>query len=218
MADRNQGLRATNLSCTRQHSTLFKSLAFQVRPGELLLVAGPNGSGKSTLLRLLAGLSTPVCGDIDWYGDAIGTCRDHYSQSLHYLGHLHGIKLGLSVRENLDLALHLAGRSTPSMSTENKDSVLNNLQLLQQQHTLAYRLSAGQKRRLALARLFLIPKPLWLLDEPLTALDDRTQEFFFNRLSNHLEQRGLCILSSHQSIHLPCGKKSGGNIRELRLV
>jgi len=120
---------------------------------------------------------------------------------LHYLGHQHGIKLGLTVEENLRLAVQLAASVGVSPSlTEQLDATFHLLQLGTHRHTLASALSAGQKRRLALARLWLINKPLWILDEPLTALDKASQELFLQHLEQHLLTGGMCVLSSHQAL------------------
>src|SRR5690349_5069944 len=97
-------LQAINLCCKRQHKTLFADISFQLSPGEALLIEGPNGSGKSSLLRLLTGLATPFSGDILWRSHSIQQTQTEYRENLHYLSHSNGIKLGLTVRENLQLA------------------------------------------------------------------------------------------------------------------
>lgn len=188
-------LEVQNLSCTRQHKSLFHQLCFQVTGGELLIIEGRNGAGKSSLLRLLAGLTTPQQGTIFWNKESIETLRSDYYQYLHYLGHANGLKLGLSVNENLLLQQHLL-----LASSSQEQEILDSLQLSDLKHVSANFLSAGQKRKLALAKLLLFPKPLWILDEPLTALDVTTQHLFLFYLEKHLQQQGLCIMSSHQAI------------------
>jgi heme exporter protein A len=190
-------LQANNLGCIRQQKPLFANISFQLHSGEMLLIQGPNGSGKSSLLRLLTGLSTPFEGEILWYHEDIQKHLSAYWNNLHYIGHTNGIKPGLTVHENLKLAGHLRLTASPG----NLSTILTQLQLHNHQQTLARFLSAGQKRRLALAKLFLFPRPLWILDEPLTALDANTQTFFLSCLEEHLHNSGIAIVSSHHPIH-----------------
>ena len=194
---------ASNLSCIRQQKKLFANISFELQPGSILLIEGANGSGKSSLLRLLSGLATPFEGEVKWKGN------------LHYVGHANGLKLGLTVEENLALLRHCEepeGRrgnpealsknwiaASPS-APRNDEEVLALLQLHTQKHTLAKHLSAGQKRRLALAKLFLFPKSLWILDEPLTALDTDTQQIIISALEDHTQKGGMAIITSHQPI------------------
>ena len=191
-------LEAINLSCIRPHQTLFTQLSFQLNQGEILLIAGSNGSGKSSLLRLLTGLSLPTAGEIHWQHIPIHPIRAEYSEALHYVGHTNGIKLGLTVVENLQLAAHLTG----FVFSGKFESLLTQLQLNAHKNTPAKYLSTGQKRRLALAKLFLIPKRLWILDEPFTALDTETQLFFTSSLEAHLQQGGMAIISSHHPMNM----------------
>jgi heme exporter protein A len=191
----NAFLQIDKLTCRRNEKDLFTDISFELDEGEMLLIEGHNGSGKSSLLRILTGLSTPYSGEIRWMGNNIQTIRDDYSNALHYIGHTNGIKSGLTVLENLQLTQHLSG--TTFTTTVN---VLESLQMKSHQHSFAKNLSAGQKRRLALARLLLIQKKIWILDEPLTALDIHTQTFFISSLEHHLQQGGLAIISSHQPL------------------
>jgi len=183
------------LSCIRQQLPLFANMSFQLDAGAMLLVQGNNGSGKSSLLRLLTGLSTPASGMIRWQGKNIQELRADYWEQLHYLGHSNGIKLGLTVLENLQLASYLTHGIATTI-----DNTLAELQLDAHKHSLAKQLSAGQPRRLALARLFLLPKKLWILDEPLTALDTHLQALFTAKLTAHLQLGGLAVISSHHAI------------------
>lgn len=185
------------LCCFRQ-KIIFSDICFELQRGEMLLITGENGVGKSSLLRLLAGISSPYSGDISWYGKTIDSLESSYHNQFHYLDHLNGLKLNLTVAENLSLIQHLQLTSI----TDN-ETVLRKLNLLNYKHSLTKYLSAGQKRRLGLAKLFLMNKNLWLLDEPLTSLDVNTQEFFLLQLKQHLTSGGICILSSHQPITLP---------------
>ncbi|OGT37770.1 MAG: heme ABC exporter, ATP-binding protein CcmA [Gammaproteobacteria bacterium RIFCSPHIGHO2_12_FULL_37_14] len=200
-------LQLDNLSCVRQQKILFSNISLQLTAGELLLIEGPNGSGKSSLLRLIVGLLPPSEGEIFWQGSPIHKKYQAYTEHLHYIGHANGLKLGLTVRENLQL------QSLSLSLTKNISLILSQLQLTQNQDTQAKFLSAGQKRRLALAKLFLFPKRLWILDEPLTALDQTTQELFLAQLAIHLQNGGIGMVSSHQSIFL----KDTIPIKNLRL-
>ena len=188
-------LTTQNLSCAHLNHPLFSNLSLELAAGELLLVEGPNGSGKSSLLRLLAGLATPSQGTILWQGRLINENDLAYAKNLHYLGHANGLKLELTVIENLQLLSCLAATSTNDTPT-----ILSLLRLTQNQHTPAKFLSAGQKRRLALAKLFLFPKKLWILDEPFTALDKEMQALLLSQLTTHVQNGGISVMSSHQPI------------------
>lgn len=187
---------ACNLSCFRKQTKLFANLSFQLKKGSVMLIEGPNGSGKSSLLRLLTGLSSPGTGEIFWGGKSIQTLQADYWQDLHYIGHANGIKLGLTVTENLQLTNVLMADTYDAPLL----TVLTNLKLHTHKNSPARYLSAGQKRRLALARLFLFNKPLWILDEPFTALDSDMQTFFLAELEKHVKQGGVAIVSSHHAI------------------
>ena len=220
-----QGLTVAGLTCQRQQRLLFQAISFQLAPGDLLLIEGPNGSGKSSLLRLAAGLSLPMQGEITWHGRSIAEYAPEYYRDLHYIGHSQGVKLGLTVEENLRLAgVVLSSRgltagpsvfsgkaldpavkprddsNTLSALSKKIDDILHQLQLFSSKKALANTLSAGQKRRLALAKLFLIPKPLWMVDEPFTALDTHSQTIFLHHLRAHLQAGGICLLSSHHDL------------------
>ena len=190
-------LSAHHLHYYRQQRLLFSDLSFQIAAGKLLLITGENGSGKSSLLRLLTGLSLPHQGEISWQGKPIRQWGTVYWENMHFVSHHHGIKLGLTVQENLQFT-----RSLLCQQTIAEESLLKKLRLDTQPSLLANYLSAGQKRRLALAKLFLFPRKIWILDEPLSALDSATQQFFLTQLENHLKNDGLAILSTHQPIYL----------------
>lgn len=174
----------TNLSCIRQQKKLFAPVSFQLQAGQILLIEGTNGSGKSSLLRLLCGLATPYAGEIHWQDQSIHSDLGRFWENLHYVGHANGLKLGLTVEENL----HLMGKLelTPWLGMTGKE--------------ITRHLSAGQKRRLALAKLFLSAKPLWILDEPLTALDQSSQQVIINAIEEHAHKGGIVIITSHQPI------------------
>src|SRR5215204_4629660 len=143
-------LDAINLSCERGERTLFAGLAFAVTPGSLLRVTGANGTGKTSLLRILCGLLEPTAGEVRWHGRNIRRARDEYLKDLVYVGHLNGAKDELTVRENLQIGLSIAGRKVDDAA------VLNSLDAVgigHVAHTMARFLSQGQRRRIALARL-----------------------------------------------------------------
>ena len=196
-------LQAANLSCVRQHRFLFSPISFELHSSQLLIVEGPNGSGKSSLLRLLSGLSTSPQGTIFWQNTPIQSLRSIYGNYLHYISHLNGIKPGLTVIENLQLASVLSLTEDSLHPTYDQAAILEHLQLSKHKNSLAKFLSAGQRRRLALAKLFLFSKPLWILDEPLTALDATSQTLFLSHLQNHLHTGGSAIISSHHALHFP---------------
>jgi len=189
----------------RNQQLLFAPVSFTLDAGEALQIEGGNGCGKSSLLRLLTGLSTPHEGNVLWHTKSIQSIRDEYVANLHYLGHTNGLKLGLSATENLILGNYLALATHIEV-----EHVLEQWQLNSFKHKFVNQLSAGQKRRVALAKLSLSPKPLWILDEPLTALDIQIQQIFFSALESHLQQGGVAIISSHHAISHP-------NIKALRI-
>lgn len=192
-------LRVENLKCVRDAQLIFNHLSFDLAPGEMLLVEGANGSGKSSLLRIIAGLASATDGTVFWQTKPIEKIIASYWEQLHYVGHSNGIKLGLTVKENLALTQRLANTQ---LNDKEIISILTQLQLNLQANALACHLSAGQKRRLALAKLFIFPRKLWILDEPLTALDQATQTFLIQAFETHLNGQGMIILSSHQSLML----------------
>jgi len=196
--DTTMTLSVNQLGCLRERDLLFSNLSFHLQSGQMLLVEGANGSGKSTLLRLVAGLMSPTQGDVLWCHSSIYSAHDTFNEQLHYIGHQNGVKLGLTVAENLQLTKMLSEKEAPALD----QSVLTMLKLETLYHTLAKNLSAGQKRRLALAKLFISPKKLWVLDEPFTALDVDIQHYFLTKLEEHLAQGGMAVVSSHHPIAL----------------
>ena len=175
-------LEADGLACTRGVATLFRDLSFRVGGGEWLAVRGPNGSGKTTLLRCVAGLTRADAGSVRRDGDFI------------YAGHLAGIKDDLSAEENLAGLLALRGVDA---AREAMRGALQEAGLGERRRLPARRLSAGQRRRIGLARLMLDPAPIWILDEPLTALDDEGQALFTQLLSRHVDRGGLGLVATH---------------------
>jgi heme exporter protein A len=193
-------IEALNLYYIRQKRSLFSELSFSLTSGNLLLVKGANGSGKSSLLRLLTGLVTPSSGEINWQDKSIYEWRKCYWQHVHYVGHSNGIKLELTATENLKLARYYSSNTDPLQIKS--ETFLADFQLIEYKNTPMKFLSAGQRRRLALAKLLWVPKSIWILDEPLTALDKSIERLFLEYLKIHLEKGGIAIISSHHSMRI----------------
>lgn len=191
-------LEAVDLECVRGDRPLFSHLSFSLRPGEMLHVTGINGSGKTTLLRAICGLTHHHAGEIRWNGAATQKLGDEYHAQLAYVGHTNGIQGDLTPEENLRVAMNLSG----SAGAEHIGSVLKRLGLAAYHRFPAKILSQGQKRRLALARLVVERKPLWILDEPLSGLDVDSVSLMTTILTEHLAQGGLTIITSHQDIQV----------------
>jgi heme exporter protein A len=190
-------LRVTGLACSRGPSTLFRDVAFNVDAGEWIAVRGPNGCGKTTLLRCVAGLTRADTGTVVWDGHATRDEREAFNAELLYAGHVSGIKDDLSAEENVEDALRLRGQSPASDAIR---AALAEVGLEKRRHLPARRLSAGQRRRIGLARLMLDPAACWILDEPLTALDDAGQKLFSRLLASHLDRGGLALLATHHDL------------------
>jgi heme exporter protein A len=180
----------------RNNQVLFSELNITLHQGECLQVQGANGSGKSTLLRILAGLIEPVSGDVLWNHQSIFKQRENYQQQLQYLGHQNGMKRYLTVLENLQFssALNMAKSDCQQIK-----SVIKHVGLDHLLKAKAFTLSAGQARRLSLAKILLNPALLWILDEPLTALDTEGKQLFADILNQHLVNGGMVIAATHQN-------------------
>ncbi len=192
------GLAGSDLACRRGGRPVFEALGFALPAGGALLLRGPNGSGKSTLLRCLAGLLRPESGRILWQGADIAGDRDDYRRRLRYLGHQEAVKPQLSVAENLRFGAALAGKGGID-----PQPALAALGIAGLADLPARVLSAGQRRRLALARLVAAPAPLWLLDEPLSGLDDAAVAGFAALVAGHRRAGGMVVLSAHGEVGLP---------------
>ena len=199
MPDRFSG---NDLTCIRGERVVFSRLSFSVHGGQILTLRGPNGSGKSSLLRLMAGLGRPAAGALRWHdggGDDeedIADDRAAHRGRLIYIGHQDGLKPALTVRENLSFWASLANAEC------RVDGALDLFALQPLAAVPARFLSAGERRRLALARLVAIPAPLWLLDEPTVGLDDRALESLLTLLAAHRDAGGMVVLSTHGPLDL----------------
>lgn len=186
-------LEASGLECTRQRKALFSGLSFSLGAGESLRVAGANGSGKTSLLRILCGLLPPDAGEVRWKAEPIGALREEYARELVYLGHAPAVKDDLTPEENLRIACRLAGIAA---SPERTRAALERFRV---PGAHVRRLSQGQKRRAALARLCLSAEvPLWLLDEPFTALDLEGIEVLKALVQAHTGRGGMVVYTTHQ--------------------
>lgn len=191
-------LEVSGLTCERGERRLFDALAFSVAAGTLLRVAGPNGTGKTSLLRILCGLLEPTAGEVRWKGGSIRSLREDYWKDLVYVGHLNGVKDDLTVRENLRVTVRIGGRIVDEAAL---DQALDAVGLAGFETALARHLSQGQRRRVALARLYVSQAvPLWILDEPFTALDVRGVANLSALVASHLEGGGTVVLTTHQEV------------------
>ena len=195
-------LSADNLTCVRGGRTVFAGLSFAVSGGEALTVTGRNGAGKSSLLRMLAGLVRVAGGRLALAG---GEAEATIAEQAHYLGHQDALKSSLSVRENLAFWIEYLGGHRETLP-----AALDAVGLKRLAGLPAAYLSAGQRRRLSIARLAAVQRPIWLLDEPTSALDAQSQERLAALMQAHLAGGGLIVAATHGPIGL-C------DARELRL-
>lgn len=198
------GLQVEKLACIRGSRQLFDNLSVEVRPGELLRVFGANGAGKTSLLRMLCGLMEPTEGQILWRGKKVAAMREAFGHELIYLGHAAALKDDLSPLENLQVASTLAGHI---IDLQEARRALIDAGLRGHENTLVRRLSQGQRKRSALARLVLANSaqrltPLWVLDEPFNALDSAATAWLAGLMQAHLQRQGMVVLTSHQSVPL----------------
>lgn len=204
-------LQGVTLSCRRGERRLFSDLNVKVESGTLLAVVGENGSGKTSLLRIFSSLLPPEEGSVLWEGEDIHQLKELYSGRLTYIGHLNGIKDDLTPLENLMSVMALAGEVCSRIEGQ---EALEAIGLKRPIHRLPSKvLSQGQKRRVALARLWLSTRPLWLLDEPFTSLDAASTGIVTQRLHAHLQRGGLGVIVTHQEVNLPADR-----VQRLRLT
>ena len=186
----------TDLLCFRGERTVFADLSFGLDAGDALVLRGRNGSGKSTLLRLMAGLLKPEQGRIDWIGENIRDEPEEHNQRIHYVGHLDAVKPVLTVAENIQFWSELRGCDV------NVPKALDVFGIGFLGDVPGRFLSAGQKRRVNLARIIAAPAPLWLLDEPTTALDADAIQALEAAIQTHRQSGGMVIASTHSDIGL----------------
>ena len=192
----NNVLAVNNLQCIRGERTLFENLSFDVASGKLLYVQGDNGSGKTTLLRTISGLSHVQVGQIHWNNQNIQTLAEDYTGQTLYIGHLAGIKEELTPIENLQFATSLAGSH---ITRTQAIAALTQVNIVRCADLPSRVLSQGQKRRVALARLWLHDSALWILDEPFTALDAAAIETLTAHIETFVNNGGIVVFTSHQA-------------------
>jgi len=197
-------LEGQHLAAQRGGVPLFSDVAFALLRGEALVVSGANGSGKTTLLRMIAGLSLPSMGTLEWGGAAVTPFDATLRSMTLYIGHSTALKDELTAEENLLSLATLHGATVDTASTR---AALSDWSLDRQRALPARVLSQGQRRRVGLARLRLVRRPLWVLDEPTTALDASGVAILHAHLGAHLAQGGIAVIATHQDLALPPGTK-----------
>lgn len=189
---------ANGLEYTRNDTVLFSGLNFKLYGGEMLQIQGANGSGKTSLLRILCGLTLPDQGEVLWNGKNVHEHSYAYLRDLSYIGHANGVKTELTALENLMVARAMA---IPKETVSNL-AALERAGLADYVNTQARKLSSGQRRRLALARLMITDARIWILDEPFTALDDTGKKLVKEMLSEHAATGGATVLATHELVDI----------------
>jgi len=192
-------LEVNNLFCERDERILFDKLHFEIKAGEVLQIEGQNGSGKTTLLRILSGLLDAFEGDILWQKKPLDEVREDYYQAMLYVGHLAGVKAILTPEENLAWMIRLS----PHLNKLTIYQALEKVGLYGFEDVPCHSLSAGQQRRVGLARLYLSSAPLWILDEPFTALDKKGVAEKESLIAEHVSMGGMVILTTHHELNIP---------------
>lgn len=190
-------LSAQNLSCVRNHKTLFEDISFELSSGQLLLVEGKNGAGKTTLLKLLTHLRRPDSGQVLWNHKPTQDSESDFHAQLAWLGHQNPIKDEQTAIENLSMLGHIRPRNGMSLI-----EALKTVKLGHVKHKLVKTFSAGMKRRLALASLLIADSPLWILDEPQAALDKAGIKLFEELAQQHLQSGGMIVMTSHHAVNI----------------
>ena len=188
---------AEQLTCIREDRILFEQLSFAINAGDIVQIEGPNGAGKTSLLRILAGLSQPYDGSVLFSGQSITENRELYHQNLLYLGHTPGVKSEMTAQENLAFNLSLHGNNPYTA-----EQTLSKVNLLGFEDATASHLSAGQHRRIALARLWQSQAKVWILDEPFTAIDKQGVANLERLFLQHIDNGGAVILTTHQDLYI----------------
>ncbi|MDX1506896.1 MAG: cytochrome c biogenesis heme-transporting ATPase CcmA [Woeseiaceae bacterium] len=188
-------LSAHGLTLIRGDRCLFTGVEFALESGQLLLLEGQNGSGKTSLLRALVGLLELEDGEVRWQGEPVAAVRPDYLESLVWMGHRVGFKADLTLVENLGYETSLRPQAAIDLN-----AVLERLALDRLRRLPIRSLSAGQQRRVALARMLLSGAELWLMDEPFTNLDRAGRQLVEDIVSEHLGTGGMCVLAAHQDV------------------
>ena len=202
-------LEVSNLACSRGDHQLFAGLSFALHSGQIMQIQGANGSGKTSLLRTLCGFIQPDEGKIAWQGVDVRDLAEDYFARVLYLGHLNAIKDELSALENLRISSGLSGIR---LNESDAIAALRRMGLKGRERLPAKVLSQGQRRRVALARLLVSDAALWILDEPLAALDVNAVALIEELLDEHLAKQGMVIFTTHQPL-----KVAGVEMRSLSL-
>jgi len=195
------GFAGEGLACRRGERLIFSRLGFTLKPGGVLILVGPNGSGKSSLLRVMAGLTPALRGTLSWNGAAIAEDREAHRARIHFIGHADAVKPALSAEESVRFWTGM--RAELDRPMRDSAAVLAQFGLTAVAQLPCRYLSAGQKRRLALARLIASPAPLWLLDEPLTGLDAEAAAQLLSAIAAHRDMGGSVVLSTHAALDIP---------------
>ncbi|MEP7329158.1 MAG: cytochrome c biogenesis heme-transporting ATPase CcmA [Betaproteobacteria bacterium] len=193
-------LEVQNLAARRGYSTLFAGVSFRLAQGRVLTLTGPNGSGKTTLLRILAGLTAPWEGVVCWRDEVLAPFAPRLRQDALLAAHVPALKDELTAGENLTFQCALAGQSASAAEVRH---ALDAVALDAARALPAGVLSQGQRRRIGLARLMLVKRPLWLLDEPATALDAAGLALLGQMIGDHVDNGGIVVATTHQSLALP---------------
>lgn len=198
-------LEIQSLECVRDDRLLFSELSFSVADAEVLQIEGPNGSGKTSLLRIICGLRLPEAGQVKWQGESIASNREDYYANMVYIGHLPCIKADLTVLENVRSLL-----DTRSLALSNTiiEAALAKVGLASYEDVLGKALSSGQRRRILLAFIELAQAKLWILDEPLTALDVQGVTLMESMILEHRQAGGSVVFTTHHGLQLDCDMRS----------